>query len=102
MNWFLLVLTIFAAARVTHLLADDYILSAPRDWYIRKTKNHMHLTYLATCTWCMSIWVSGGAILLLHDEIGLDGWEPWVAWPALSYAVVLLEALIEFLYDDSE
>lgn len=100
MDWLLLVLVVLATARLTHLLADDYILSKPRDWYIRKTQNHYHLSYLATCTWCMSIWVSGAVVLLLGDDMGLTGWQTWTAWPALSYAVVMLEAMVERLYDD--
>lgn len=102
MNWFLLVLTVLAAARITHLLADDYILSRPRDWYFTATTRYPRLNYLATCTWCVSIWVSGAAILLLHNEIGFIGWEAWVAWPATSYTVVFLESVIEYLYDDGD
>lgn len=99
-NWFAVILVIFSCARITHLLADDYILSKPRDYITKRTELHPYLAYLATCTWCMSIWVAGAAILLLHGNLGLHGWIAWAAWPALSYAIVMLEALVTYLYDE--
>lgn len=102
MDWFLVIIVVLACARITHLFADDYILSAPRDWYSRKTERYHHLNYLATCTWCMSIWVAGALVLFLHDDLGLHGWAAWLAWPALSYTTVMLEALVEYLYGEDD
>lgn len=52
----LLLLTVGAVWRVSRLLAVDYLTEPWRIWAERK---HPMLGYLATCPWCISIWVAG-------------------------------------------
>lgn len=74
-------LTVLAVARVTRLITTDYILSAPRRWFVRKAGLQSPLSYLVTCPWCMSIWV------------GLVGATACWAWQDRAWFQVIVLAL---------
>lgn len=95
MDWFVLFLLVLAAARVTHLLADDVIFETPRTWL--ETHSPGKLSYLWTCTWCVSMYTGAFAAYLAHRWAGLDGAEVWLSWFAFSYSTVMLESFIEYL-----
>ena len=60
MSTLVLLLTFGLVARVTRLITDDYLLRHVRAAIIRRFGPNHDLAYLATCAWCMSVWVGGG------------------------------------------
>lgn len=106
MNLVAILIFVLATARVTHFFTDDFLVEPLRErlqaWMIGKKGFIAHLGYALTCTWCSSVWFSSGATALawvqgwLTDSVLLN-----VAFmPALSYSVVVLEALVEKLYGE--
>jgi len=67
----LLLLGALAVSRLTRLLVADELLAAPRARIVRwaegtaERRAHPQLGYLATCPWCVSVWVAAGWALLV-------------------------------------
>jgi hypothetical protein len=99
------VLLAAAAARVWLLLAEDKILTRPRDWVLDRL-DHVYGNYdskragttwfeFVNCAWCFGFW------------IGLAWWGAWLLWPhatvvasvpfAISLVVGLTAALLHRL-----
>lgn len=87
-DWILIVMTVLATWRVTHLLANE---DGPGDIIFRlRTKlGYGLLGSLMDCFNCLSFWVAAPAALLLTSDI--PSWV--VSWLALSGAACLLERL---------
>lgn len=75
--WLHALVIVAAVARITILLIDDVILDAPRDWVLERVTPGGHLEYLATCPYCLGIWISAAVA------------GAWVAWPVGTTAVML-------------
>jgi hypothetical protein len=96
-NWPLLALLALAAARATHLVADDIF---PFGW-IREAadKKVPYLGHGLRCTFCVSIWAGAASAALAVWQ----GWAPegfWVfvvLWWAFAQTIVLLESVVERL-----
>ena len=87
-DWTLIVMTVLATWRVTHLLANE---DGPGDIIFRlRTKlGYGLLGSLMDCFNCLSFWVAAPAAVLLTSDI--PSWV--VSWLALSGAACLLERL---------
>jgi hypothetical protein len=87
-DWILIVMTVLATWRVTHLLANE---DGPGDIMFRlRTKlGYGLLGSLMDCFNCLSFWVAAPAAFLLTSD--LPSWL--VSWLALSGAACLLERL---------
>jgi hypothetical protein len=92
----LVVVTVFGAARVTHLFADDTLLAPWRAWVER------HSAWwgeAVACTYCVSVWVAGVATLWLLWRLPGIPWDLALAmWPAMSALIIAWEALVERLW----
>lgn len=84
-----------AVARATRLVAEDKILEPARVWYLSKTKEGSLLEYVATCRWCVSVWVSVPAAVVAV----LWGFRPWFLIPALALAFSHVTGLLSRLED---
>ena len=64
-DWLLVLLTVLAVARLTHLLVYDFITDRPRAWI--QEHGPLPLAYLVQCPWCLSIWIgfAGTPLVLL-------------------------------------
>lgn len=119
-HWALLGLLTLAAARATHLVADDlFPFGLVRRWlekpeverhpgnWTRGDKVRVWLHDGMTCTFCMSIHAGFWAALLALgiDVVDLDGlgggWSAlggfMVVWFAIAGGIILLEGLVMFL-----
>ena len=87
-DWILIVMTVLATWRVTHLLANE---DGPGNIIFRlRTKlGYGLLGSLMDCFNCLSFWVAAPAAFLLTSDI--PSWV--VSWLALSGAACLLERL---------
>jgi Protein of unknown function (DUF1360) len=87
-DWILIVMTVLATWRVTHLLANE---DGPGDiiFRIRTKLGYGLLGSLMDCFNCLSFWVAAPAAFLLTSDI--PSWV--VSWLALSGAACLLERL---------
>jgi len=52
-EWLLVVLTVLAVARLTHLVTTDYLTQPFRLWAHRHAPEKV--AYLVTCPWCLSL-----------------------------------------------
>lgn len=97
-HFILIVLLTFAAARVTHLVADDLFpfgslrdkLKASSNWFLQ------YVGFGMSCTWCCSIWAGGFAagLAVWQEWWSLGGiWGFFVLWFAIAQAIVLIEGL---------
>lgn len=60
MNFLVLFVLGAASGRATRLLIDDAILDAPRAWVLPRLP--FFIQELATCPWCLSMWISAGVV----------------------------------------
>ncbi len=60
----LVVLAVFAVARVTHLVTTDAILDRPRAAV--QDGGAGKLAYFVTCPWCVSIWAAAGVSTAMY------------------------------------
>lgn len=103
MNWLMLIVLTIAAARATHLVADDDIpFGALRTWAMKRFPNYGHGL---GCTFCVSIWAGAASSWMAAGM----GWSDMsggfdrdlavftVTWFAIAQLIILLEALVEFL-----
>lgn len=75
-----ILLTIGLTARITRLLVVDRILHRPRTWVCVKLGLTHPISYLVTCSWCMSVWV-GAAVAAAWWQWGDTRW-----WTAVTLA----------------
>lgn len=73
-----------ATYRVSRLIALDAFppVAVPRDWVLRKLGDEHWFSYLITCMWCVSVYVSGGIVLVTDQFVSVP--LPWLLWPAAS------------------
>lgn len=79
---FVAVVTILAVARVSRLVTSDIILSTPRTALINRLGPTSRGAYLATCDWCMSMWIAAPAAVAAWNWGGTWGFQI----PALALA----------------
>jgi hypothetical protein len=53
-----LLLAALSVARLTRLATEDQVLAGPRGALIRRLGVDHPLSYLVTCSWCTSVWIS--------------------------------------------
>lgn len=69
-----------AVYRVTTLIVDDSILSAPRSWVVKKSEWGMQLI---TCPWCVSFWIAIVAVVMTAQ------WrDSWYGAVVLAFSAV--------------
>ncbi|MFJ3234018.1 hypothetical protein [Streptomyces sp. NPDC086787] len=66
MNLVVLFLTLGAICRVTRFITKDTLAAGIRVWVADRFGDDSRPTYLVTCDWCASIWVSSAAVPLAH------------------------------------
>lgn len=54
----ILIVLVFAVARVTRLIVDDKISLPFRQWVLAKSGEDGWFFYLVSCPWCMGVWVA--------------------------------------------
>lgn len=77
--WLLIVLTVLATARLTHLITTDTVMDRPRAWLQSHAGDS--IAYLVGCPWCLSMWLGAGVAGAVY------------CWPAAWFVVVPLLAL---------
>ncbi len=90
----------FTVYRVTRFLLEDTLIEEPRHvlhhWLLRRNQ-HLWARKgfeLTSCTYCASIWISGGFVLsMLWWGPGLS--LPLFWWPALSGSSVVIWKYVE-------
>jgi hypothetical protein len=80
--FFTLIVICGATFRVSRLITHDEILAAPRMWVIDRAPTP--LAYFVQCTWCVSVWVAGGVVVVL---------DQWATVP-LPWAVILTASAV--------
>ena len=83
-----LVLDGLAAYRLTHLIVDDSIIERPRRYLVEHGPSWA--ATLVTCSWCISVWVAAGVVVLTRLAPGV--WQ----YPAFALA---LSAVAGFLQE---
>lgn len=82
----LLVVALIALAtyRASRFIALDAFppVAVPRDWVLRKLGDDHWFSYLITCMWCVSVYVSGVLVLVTDQFVSVP--LPWLVWPAAS------------------
>jgi hypothetical protein len=70
--------------RVSRLIALDAFppVAIPRDWVLRKLGDDHWFSYLITCMWCVSVYVSAGVVLVADRFVSVP--LPWLLWPTAS------------------
>jgi hypothetical protein len=99
--WLLVALILGGVHRLTRLLVQDEIplVKVPRDkvvaWLDPPPGRRppwgglgRSIAYLATCPWCMSVWVGAGVVWLTAWLHGVP--VPWLVWAAASSTTGLL------------
>lgn len=78
------VLVCLTTYRVSRFIALDAFppVAVPRDWVLRKLGDDHWFSYLITCMWCVSVYVSGGLVLVTDHWVSVP--LPWLVWPAAS------------------
>lgn len=98
MTALLVVLSVLGAARVTHLISDDSLMEPFRSWVMRRS---MWLGTGLECTYCVGVWVAAACTGWLAWRVPSFPWDVDLAlWPAIAHAIVLLEALADFLWKE--
>lgn len=64
--WLTLALYALATARVTGLITQDQLTSAPRVWATKRLGRREQLIYLLHCPWCVSIYVGAAAAIVWY------------------------------------
>jgi fatty acid desaturase len=77
-----LLIAALAVARITRLITTDYLTGGIRAKLIARWGTDSPWSYLITCQWCASIWVS----LAAAPVVWWWGDTPWVMLPALVLA----------------
>lgn len=65
-----------AVARVSMFIPDDRLFHRVKKWLIRARGEDSQLAYLATCNWCISIWV--GLLIMPATVFITWGWNQWL------------------------
>jgi hypothetical protein len=99
----ILLISVFAARRLTRLIVDDTITQPFRTWLAQhlrqpefnesgtiQTRPGSQITYLFHCPWCIGLWLSLGLAVLvwfggLNDAMPEIEW--WAGIPALALAL---------------
>lgn len=76
--------------RLTRLLIEDEILDTPRNKLLNRLKPGSKLMYLATCYWCVSVYV---AVLVVALYLLVPG-------PTLVVCAILAFSAVAGLIDD--
>lgn len=106
MSWMTFVLAVGATARITRLIGRDSITFFFRDWLAARTEDAREsrkrgrvgpkerlLSFtedMATCPWCLSVWVSAPVAALAW----LWGETVWFAVPAAALTASYLTGLL--------
>lgn len=86
----LLLLAVFATARLTRLVTDDAILDRPRDAIYRRRNGDGPLAYFIGCPWCVSIWIGAG----VAAAVWLRPHAWWVQVPLIALTLSYLTGLL--------
>lgn len=91
MIFFVLAVACLATFRITRFVTHDKLTTPARAWLMRR--NHKsYLTYFVYCTWCVSIWVAGGVVLVLDRFATVP--LPWAVVLTASAITGIVEAHI--------
>jgi hypothetical protein len=89
------VAAVLAVARVSMFIPDDRLFLPIKKWLITVRGEDSNLAYLATCNWCVSIWV--GFLIMVPTVLVTWGWSQWLlallSAPASSLVAGLLSKL---------
>lgn len=91
-------LTLGATARLTRLVTDDYITRHLRAYLIRKRGPDSDIAYLATCPWCLSMWIAG----ILATLAWWYGNHPGYLLPAAALTISWLVGTAASLFDGED
>lgn len=90
MIFFVLAVACLATFRVTRLITHDEVLAVPRAWIVDHAPGP--LAYFVRCTWCVSVWVAGGVVLVLDRFATVP--LPWAVVLTASAITGIVEAHI--------
>lgn len=110
MNWVMLTLLAFAAARATHLVADDvFPFGGLRDYLDKQRGWQAYIGYGLGCTFCISIWAGFFSAWIAmstgwvpFDNMLDDFWPFMVLWFAFAEVIVLIECTIGWLVESRD
>lgn len=88
MIFFVLIVTCGATFRISRLITHDEVVAVPRTWIIDHAP--APLAYFVRCTWCVSVWVAGGVVLVL---------DQWATVP-LPWAVILTASAVTGIVEE--
>lgn len=91
-------LALGATARLTRLITDDYITRGIRAFVIKRTGHDSDLSYLATCAWCLGLWVSAGVFALAY----FHGEQAWFVWPAAALGASWVYGIAATILDGTD
>lgn len=93
----ILILAVFATARLTRLLVHDRVFRAARTFVVRKRGAESVWSYFVFCPHCVSFWLAAATGVFVWWGAGLDAmfsvpW--WAGFPLVWLAVSYLSAMI--------
>lgn len=80
--WLTVVLIVLATYSATRFVVADAFppMASARDWVLGKLGDEHWFSYLITCPWCASVYVSAGVVLVTDHYASVP--LPWLVWLA--------------------
>lgn len=85
-----------AVYRIVRFIQRDSLIETQREWVINRY-GHLKITELATCPWCLSIWVAAGVVTARHVAPRL--WGMIARGLAFSAGAGVITGLVDKLDD---
>lgn len=94
--WLIVVLAL-AVYRVAHFIIDDNLIASPRIWLhtviLSKDREwRVKLHELITCYWCITIWISGFAVIAVDQFTTVP--LPWLTWLAVAQGAMIIDRIV--------
>lgn len=90
MIFYVLISACFSTFCVTRVITHSRLVDAPRKWIIDHSPEI--IGYFVRCTWCVSVWVAGGVVLVLDRFATVP--LPWAVVLTASAVTGIVEAHI--------
>lgn len=89
-TFYVLIVACLSTFVVTRLVTHSRLFDAPREWIVRHAPEI--LGYFVHCTWCVSMWVAGGVVLVLDRYATVP--LPWAVALTASAVTGIVESHI--------